>query len=422
MDLLLIPHLALIAALLVVSALFAGTGVALFSLNPGELREPGLEAIRRLLVEPRRLMVTILIGSQLANMAATHLAALLVMRLPGGRENWWITLLVMPLLLLLASELLPKLLLFRRVLTMARANAPLIALFARAITPLHWAARAAAATITARMTGAPGAIVTEEMVRTLADAGAAEGILDPSEKNLIHNIFDFGNQTVAEVMTPRANLCGLSLDAPLEAVLATVRRERYTRFPVFRGDDRDVVAGILHARHLLGRDLTQLDREGGIARILHKPLLVPESKPAAELFHTLQQRRQSIALVITEYGELSGLVTMDDLMTSLFGQLPGSGGEAAVELLAQGVCRVEGGMEVAAFNTRMAAHLDEGQAQTLAGLVLHLLGEVPVVGARVALPPWHFTVTGMAGLRVVELTVRGPIPQEQPAPVVGEAP
>ncbi|MBF0158607.1 MAG: HlyC/CorC family transporter, partial [Magnetococcales bacterium] len=238
-----------------------------------------------------------------------------------------------------------------------------------------------------------------------------EGVLDANETEYIHNIFNFGNQTVEEIMTPRANLLMVSDDTALVDILELIRRERFTRIPVYQGSDRNEVIGVLHARDLLGRDLGEMSGPSDWIKLLRKPFFTPPTIPAADLFRLFRERRMSMAMVLDEYGEILGVATMDDIMESIFGEIDrpvADTDQQEMVMISEGKWRVSGNMEVSSFNGRNQTRFDDTLVQTMGGLVLHSLGEMPVVGNQMVMDGWSFTVTAMKERRITELLVEAP--------------
>jgi putative hemolysin len=323
-------ELVLFLGLLGLSGFFSSAETSLFSLSRAQLeqmRRDGnarAQLIERLLSEPRRLIVTILIGNEFVNVAASALSAVIVIELLGA-GNKLVNLFVMVPVLLLVGEITPKTLAIRNNVVFAGFLCRPIELFARLITPLRHAVRAVADRVTTLLVGSERSrsnIVTEDMVRTLAKEAVGEGVLDPVEAQYINRIFDLGNKSVAEVMTPYSRVFLLPADMPLPAMVGQLQRTRHTKVPVY-GGSRDNILGILYARDLLGVDAAAVAQTaGGLQRLLRAPCYVRGADPAAEVFHLFRQRRLSLALVMDENGALTGLISMEDLLECIFGDLP----------------------------------------------------------------------------------------------------
>jgi len=439
MDISLWVELTLFVVLMGLSGFFSSAETSLFSLSKiqlEQLRRDGnasLGRIERLLSQPRRLIVTILIGNEFVNVAASVISAAIVIQLLGA-ENKFVNLFIMVPILLLVGEITPKTLAIRNNAAFASFQSYYIMLFADLISPLRWLVRQVADWVTTLVVGKERSranIVTEDMVRTLAREAVGEGVLNPVEARYIDHIFEFGDKTVEDVMTPRSNVFFLPADMALEQMLQEVRRTRRTKIPVFQ-EHRSNIVGVLYARDLLGMEPEELSRlDGNKRQLLRPPYFVPETKLAAELFHTFRKRKLSLALVVDEYGGVNGLVSMEDLLECIFGDIPSASDSVSARKyrkLTDGTVYVEGVMEIGHFNKEFSQHLPEDIAETVGGLVLDRFGELPVVGARLSIDDLEFVVESVEDNRIMNMAVKAkrhkavaePATAEKPASAEGE--
>lgn len=236
-----------------------------------------------------------------------------------------------------------------------------------------------------------------------------DGTLDQDEAHYIEKIFDFGNRTVEDLMTPRSNVFFLAADMPFTDIVAELKRTRHTKVPVYR-EDRDTIQGILHARDLLAADYEALKQQPErLQELLHAPYFVPETKAASDLFHSFSKRKLSVALAVDEYGGVTGLISMEDLLECIFGDIPSPSdglAEQDVALADDGTTRVDGALSITQFNKELGAMLNEGEFETVGGLILHELGELPEEGAAISLHDFVFTVETVEANRLKTLMVR----------------
>jgi CBS domain containing-hemolysin-like protein len=417
MEITLWLELSLFVCLMGLSGFFSSSETSLFSLSKIQLEQmrrdghASLYRIERLLSQPRRLIVTILIGNEFVNVAASVISAAIVIQLLGA-ENKFVNLFIMVPILLLVGEITPKTLAIRNNVAFASFQSHYIDRFATLISPLRWLVRQVADWVTTLIVGKERSranIVTEDMVRTLAREAVGEGVLNPVEAQYIDHIFDFGDKTVEDVMTPRSNVFFLAADMPLGEMLLELRRTRHTKVPVFH-ETRNNIPGILYARDLLGLEPDELARlDNDKQQILRTPYFVPESKPAADLFHTFRKRKLSLALVVDEYGGVTGLVSMEDLLECIFGDIPSASDAvagAASRKLMDGSVRIEGAMSIAQFNREFRQQLPANAADTVGGLVLEQLGELPAVGEKLALGDMQLVVEAVENNRIKTLCVQ----------------
>ncbi|WP_299070128.1 hemolysin family protein [Accumulibacter sp.] len=418
------------------SGFFSSTETSLFSLSSFQLdqmratKHPRIELIERLRSEPRRLIVTILIGNEFVNVSASVISAAMVIHLFGA-DNEMVNLLVMVPILLLFGEITPKVLAIRNNVAFAQVECRPIDLFARLITPLREVIRHIADFFITLIVGkqrSQGNLVTEDMIRTLVQDAVGEGALDSQEAQYIEKIFDFGNKVLRDVMRPRSDIQFLSADLPVPELIAQIKATRQSRYPVFRGH-RDTILGVLYTRDLLGVDLARLERDSqGFRKLLRQAHFFPESKPAVELFHTFRQRKLSFALIVDEYGGVTGLVTMEDLLECVFGEISSpsdvdTASQHLVSELADGRRLIDAGMSLGDFNQSFAVTIASVDAETLAGALLDTFGELPACGATTVLGGLQFTVEGIEHNRITRVLVeRLPEAIEKPASDSGELP
>ncbi|HEY2749413.1 MAG TPA: hemolysin family protein [Polyangia bacterium] len=342
----LVERLLAIFALLVASAFFAGSETALFSLT--RLQREAMatredRSSRRLsdmLAHPRRLIVTIIVCNELINIANSSVAATVVASaFPRVRELGQVviaTCAMLPLILFF-GEMTPKSLALRLGERWARVVSAPLQLLAYVITPvrvfLQSIASAVLTIIGARpMTHEEG--LREEEFRSLVDVGSEEGELQVAERRLIHNVFEFGDTTVGKVMTPAEKVFALPYEMPLSRMVEQIAAERYSRVPIYktpkvmpRGADGKrpargamEVVGVLLAKDLSGYSWGALEGHT-VQDLLHPVLFVPRTTKCDQLFREFQRKRTHVALVVDEYGRLAGLVTMEDLLEELFGEI-----------------------------------------------------------------------------------------------------
>jgi CBS domain containing-hemolysin-like protein len=324
--------LPLAAACVLISGFCSGTEVALFSLRRVE-REQLVHSdygadrrILRLLERPRRLIATVLIGNQAFDGLLAILALAVVLQF-GWVESVWaaagIALAIAMPLVVLVAEVTSKTIAAKRPLTWARACALPLQLFALLVAPVRLVVQAIAGILLRPLGDAvrarPVRDLSEQEFRTLVDAGSAQGQVDARERRLIHRVFDFGDKNVGQVMTPRERIFALSYDLPMQRLVREVAARGFSRVPIYQ-KSLDNIRGTLNAKDLIRTAAGQpIGRP--LADLLHEPLFVPRTTPVKRLFLTFKQKKVHMAIVVSEYGKVLGLVTMDDLLAQIFGVL-----------------------------------------------------------------------------------------------------
>ena len=326
-------YIAILASLVAASGFFSGTEVAMFSLRRVD-REQMAQSERttdslllKLLARPRRLIATLLIGNECVNVSLSAVLASMAPTLYPGRSELELALLAtltaLPILLLL-GEITPKTMAIKTSVGWSHKVARPVWLFSLLVTPIRWVVL-----LVADLILAPFGVSTrrsmlrdlsEEEFKTLVDAGTPEGEVDARERRLIHRVFEFGDKTVGQVMQPREEIFALSYGLPMARLVREVAKRGYSRVPIYQ-KSRDDIAGILHAKDLVVAGLMGSDRARRLGDLLREPLFVPSSLRVERLFHMFKQRKMHLALVVDEYGKLIGVVTMEDLLEEVFGEI-----------------------------------------------------------------------------------------------------
>lgn len=317
--------------LLLTSGFFSGSEVALFGLrrvDREQLTNSGRSVdavVKRLIGQPKRLVVSVLIGNEVVNMTIAAITASLWLPAWSEAAPWGIaalSVLASAAIVILFGEVIPKTLAIQQPIAWARQAAHPMAVFAFVITPLRWVIQGLTE-VFARPLGGTGrpraANLSEEEFRKLVDAGSADGQVDARERRLIHRVFEFGDKNVGQVMTPRDKIFALAYDLPMARLVKEVAARGFSRVPIYQRS-LDNVRGILNAKDLVKATAGEAPARV-LSELLHEPLYVPRTTPVARLFHTFKQKKVHLALVVSEYGKLLGIVTMDDLLALLFGDI-----------------------------------------------------------------------------------------------------
>jgi len=324
-----------------VAGFCSGTEVALFSLRRVDREQLGRSTARRdkrivrLLERPRRLISTVLIGHEACSAVLAVLAVLAIARMlqptssPVGDHPgrpWAVAGLALAVtlpLVVMFGEVTAKTLAAKAPLAWSRAaSLPLAALMV-VVAPVR-AIVGAFAELVLRPFGAssrtrPVRDLSEQEFRSLVDAGQAQGAVDARERRLIHRVFEFSDKNVGQVMTPRDRIFGLSYDLPMQRLVKELAQRGFSRVPIYQ-KSLDNIRGIVNAKDLV-RTAASQPISKPLGQLLHEPLFVPRTTPVKRLFLTFKQKKVHMAIVVSEYGKVLGLVTMDDLLALIFGVL-----------------------------------------------------------------------------------------------------
>ena len=250
--------------------------------------------------------------------------------------------------------------------------------------------------------------VTEEEIHLLVSEGHEQGVIDLDERNMLNRVMRLGDRTADSLMTPRTRIAWLDAAAPLAENLAAMQEHEFSRYPVYRGDDSDV-AGVLEVKTLLdelGKD------EPALFRDLRAPVFVSESTHAMKLLEILREEQLSMALVVDEYGDIQGIVTITDIMDAVLGRLQAGeadGDEALVVERQDGSLLVDGGLhidELRELTGERLADADEHGYNTTAGLTIAHFGRIPHVGEYFQLGQWRIEVVDLDGPRIDKLLLQ----------------
>ena len=250
-----------------------------------------------------------------------------------------------------------------------------------------------------------GPFVSEADLRAMAEAGHEEGSIEREEKELIHSIFEFGDTIVREVMVPRPDIVAIEASGTLRDVQALVLQHGFSRIPVYRGELDDVV-GFVFAKDVL-KALHQGKHDMPLTEIVREAHFVPESKKVADLLREMQRQKFHVALVTDEYGSVVGLVTMEDLLEELVGEIADEYDreEPQVVQVGEGVYRVNGRVAIDEVNELLGVELPHDGWDTVGGLVLGLLGQIPQEGQEVRFGDLVFTAEQVRGLRIAKVLI-----------------
>jgi CBS domain containing-hemolysin-like protein len=247
----------------------------------------------------------------------------------------------------------------------------------------------------------PEASVTEEEIKTLVDLGEEVGELPANEKEMIHSVFGFADKSVSEVMTPRTDIFYLDVEESIDSIMGKIANSYYSRIPVFE-DNIDNIVGILYSKDLLPYTDPSKKRPG-LVDLLQTPFMIPETKKINDLLKDFQKKNVHIAIVLDEHAGVSGLVTLDDLMQEIFGDIES---KKEIVVLEEGKYRIFGKMPIEEFNEEIGSKIPCEEFDTVGGYIFHAIGRVPKRGETVEHENLQFTVEKMKGPRIISLRLQ----------------
>jgi putative hemolysin len=412
-DSLIALELAGLGTLLLCSALLTGAEAAFFSLGRARLRKLALEAgkepgpLTPLLGRPHELLVTLLVGITLVNIAASALAASVAQQLFGSR-GLAVAIPAMIFLLTVFGEVLPMTVAVEHPRRFSGAVSRPVAWLSVLLAPIRIALGGFTA-LTLRLVGSerrPGEPeISEEELRTLVDVGAREGIVERTEREMIHKVFELEDTLVRTVMVPRPDMFCLDVTTPPAELLDRLREQLHSRVPVFE-QSVDQIIGVLYTKDLLPH-LRGLPPGFDLRAHLHPPYFVPESKRADALLREFQAKKIHLAIVVDEYGGTAGLVTLEDLLEELVGEIRDEFDEEErlIQRIDPTTFRVSGKLPIDELNAAAGLHISNEAFDTVGGWVLDLFGRVPHKGEKKAWGDVKVSVEKVQRTRVVEVLV-----------------
>ena len=401
-------QLLLQCVLILINAFFAATQTAVVSINENKIRKQAEDGDKRavqmlkMIDSPTRFLSTIQVCITLSGFLASAFAAdTFASMLAGALYGAGFTLLspaalntvcVILITLLLSyfmivlGELVPKRIALQNAEKVARFSCSIISAVSKFFTPLVWLLTASTNGVLRLFGVNPDASseeVTEEEIRMMVDIGSENGAIEQDERAMIENIFEFNNTTAADVMVHRMDVVALHVDDSSEDILNTIRESGLSRFPVYAEDIDDIV-GVLNTRDFLLN--AQLDAPKPLRALLRPAYLVPETVPADTLFSDMQKQKTHLAVVVDEYGGMSGIVTMEDLLEEIVGNIydeTDPQDDADIVKLSENLWRVNGGVSLEELSEALDVELPtEEDYDTLGGLIFDQFTTIPQDGSH----------------------------------------
>lgn len=425
-----------LALLLILSAVFSGSEVALFSLS-GPSREalaqrPDRASVRvvKLLERPRQLLITILILNTLVNVAAAVLAAVLTGAIAVA-QNWnptftlVVEMIALTFVILVMSEITPKLIATRHAASYARGVSGLLMMLHRVLYPLSNVLAKSTRLMQSRIKPGTRRISSEDL-KTLADVGEAHGTLEEEERELIYSIVEFGETSVREIMVSRLDIVALPVSATLSETLDLIRGSGHSRMPLYV-DHLDNILGVIYAKDLL----PHLNRKDGSSRldwtrIARPAIFVPMGKRLHDLLKDFQTKKTHIAIVVDEYGGTAGLVTLEDVLEEIVGEIRDEHDEteeALYKRVDEHTYLFDARINLDDINEIVGIELDTEtyDFETLGGLIFHVTGSIPREGDEIEFDDLRMCVETVENHRIGQVRVEFLQPPLHEAPENGEA-
>src|SRR5512137_484204 len=395
----------------ILSAFFSSSEVALISITRAKVRtlvnegKKGSEALAALKDKPDRLLITILIGNNIVNIAAAAIATAIAIRVFGDIGVGIATGLVI-IMLLVFGEIGPKIYAARASDSFALMIAPVILFFSRIFTPVIWLVERVSPKFGfGRETIEPS--LTEEEIKEWIDVGKEEGTIEQGEQDMLYSVLEFADTTAREIMTPRVDVVAMEDTVSFEEAIRIFNETGFSRIPVYH-DQIDNITGILNVKDVFSAMVSHR-KDSTIKEVMYDPMFVPETKKIDDLLKELQVHRVQMAIILDEYSSFVGIVTVEDILEEIVGDIMDEYDkeEPDIQTISEGVFVIDAQMWVDDVNERLEIDLPVAESyETIGGLIIDRLGHIPMhPGEKVEMNEGKITlvVLQMHGRRIVKV-------------------
>jgi putative hemolysin len=406
-------YLVLVLVCIVLSAFFCSSETAFISVQRVKLEHlistkvKGAKRVARLIERPEKLLSTVLLGTNLVNTAAAALGTVLAVSFWGQEQGVLIAIVVVTTLLLIFSETTPKTIAAQRAerisLLFARPLELISWLFTPFVIALSWIATGFTQLV--GETPVSRSLASPEEIRTMITIGHKEGTVEKAEAEMLDKVFDFGDRPVREVMVPRPEVVSIEQGSKLTDFLALYAESPLSRFPVYQ-ENMDNVVGILSVKDvLMAQAKGTLNNESTIDDLLRPAYFAPETKRINELFAEMRDKNFRMSVVVDEFGGTAGIVSLTRLVEEIVGPVGDELAEVEkeYEVINEYTFQIDGSMRIEEVNEEMELGLPEGDYETVAGFVLHLLGHIPKTNEKLRYKGLKLVITEMRGLKIEKI-------------------
>ncbi len=421
---------AAIAGLLILSAFFSGSETALTAASRGKLRakadkgEKGAERALSVTEDSERLIGSVLLGNNLVNILATSLATALFTKL-FGQNGVALATMIMTLLVLIFAEVLPKTYAITNPESAAaKAAAPIsviVTVFAPVVAFVRFLVRGLLGLFGVQTDPEADILAVKDEIAGTISQGHFEGVVEKEDRDRILGALDLGERTVEEIMLHRSQIEMIDVSLPPAEILNRSLKSPYTRLPLYR-DEQENIVGVLHSKDLLRgmhadrvaheneNPMTTVDfSDFDVMKVAMKPYFVPETTTLDDQMRQFLKRHTHFALVVDEYGSLQGLITLEDILEEIVGEITDEfdrSEDAPKQIDETGDWEVDGGMTIRDFNRWTDCQLPDDEANTMAGLVIHEAQMIPSTGQVFSFHGYRFEVLERQDNRISKLKIR----------------
>lgn len=408
-------YLVLLLLCVILSAFFSSAETAFTSLQKIRLQHllstnvRGAKRLAELLEHPKRLLSTILLGNNFVNIAATVLGTTLAIFYWGEKTGVVVATVGLTVLILIFGEITPK--------TIAAQHSERISIsFTRPMKIICWFFSPFAIALTwianlfSRMfgsTGLPHTITSADEIRTMITVGNEEGSVEKEEAQLLHNVFDFGDRPVREVMVPRPDVVCIEQGSKINDFLALYAESPMSRMPVFKENMDNVIGIITDKEVLVGLAKGSVTKDSLVDELTRKAYFAPETRHISKLFHEMRNHNNRMAIIVDEYGGTAGIVSVTRMVEEIVGEFRDEleSEDKDFEVINEYTFQVDGSMRIDEVNEETELELPEGDYETVAGFILSRLGHIPNQGEQLRYKSLKMVITKMRGVKIEEILI-----------------
>ncbi len=419
MDLYILSYLLVFVILLILSGFFSASETAYFSISSSELsrmdknEDYGSKQIIHLLSHPKKLLITIIMGNTIVNIAAASLAAILTLDICATmgidlKIGVVIDVVIVTFVILICTEIIPKVAAVKNAKEVAKKFAFPLTLFYYIFSPIVSVFHAFTQWLTVVFeVNKNKVLLSEDELRSIVDMSEEKGTLQQDEKEMIHSIFEFGETTVREIMVPRIDMVTIQTTSKLSSLLNLIKKHHHSRIPLFK-DKVDNIIGIVYAKDLLLFVNRKSNVDVNLEKLARTAYFVPEQKKIDELLREFQTERIHMAIVVDEYGGTAGLVTLEDIIEEIVGEIQDEHDyeEPQYQKISEHEFLVDGGMDLEELNEELHLHLptEEG-VETLGGFLFGLFGSVPKEKQSINHENYKFVIEKVIRRRITKVRI-----------------
>ncbi len=405
-------QLLMLIVLLIVSGFFSASETALTVLSKIRLRYmvdenvKGAKLVEKLTEQPDKLISSILVGNNIANIASSSLATAIALELFGGNAVA-ISTTVMTILVLVFAEITPKSLAAQNAEKVSLKVSKLLSLIITIVNPVVIVLNKVTNFLVTLLGGKVDKdtpYITEDELKSIVNVSHEEGVLEIEEKQMIYNVFEFGDLQIKDVMIQRTDISAIDISFDLNKIMEIIKEDKYSRYPVY-DDNIDNIIGILNVKDFIYSDYEE--NNFNITEYIREPYFTYEFKRITELFKEMKKNRAHIAIVLDEYGGTAGIATIEDLIEEIVGEIEDEYDqvEKEIEKIGDGEYIVDGSTKILFINGFLGLNMESDDFDSIGGFIMGQMGRLPKVGEVIMYENVKFTVKSVLKHRIQKIKV-----------------